>query len=1340
MQYHYIPSTGSAQVADFDYTNYGVSAPTPTPPVFVPMSQSRPQVRMTTGQAFKNAWTYGGTMAALFNGLTKPSIQDEKWSKGQKSLAWEQVVKTLGPGVQDQEFKNYWAENINSAQDAAWFVGAAQRKIAANAAADQHLLAFIGAQFLDPADMLIPYGLGKVATLKKLSKAINGLSGIKRTAAFGAVGAGAGVATQVPQYMWNFQNQNSIITGAIISSGLYAFAGRLTDKQLKKLANRKTIAQDKPPEEAFEQALKEEKALQEVPDYIKVKTPDLDDGVPEGIQDEIPEIIDDVVDDSLGQVPEYIRADLPNDIPDDIIDDVVKDVPDDIDAYMDDVVQNAVQEASDAPKGGTPTEATKAPQSEEYKPIKTGNDAADELINAPRDPKTQAPAKDPRMSWFKRLANSFIGLNSEVHALWGELAEKTMSLPYLGTRGTNGAIAIAQQNNNFITAQHLTKFQEGLRKIKGWFPQGAKGNAKALYSQDGLLSQRTKEQAMRQAQGYLASMYNRESSINAINNILARIKGVLGEEATRGISPDSLSKQIHASEQNLKELVKKANAQIRKRNEQARLQYEQAVQQYSRTSQLKGPDGKYPKRPQKPKYQDQIEFESDLYSVQAMPDLSEISPLAQQVVKAYVDSGISRALSKVLRESGQNLIESDYYMHLAIDAKRFDELAQAQARVVQARSRAELSNVQKKIKTLRASMRNQQAYLQNNPNAKNAQAVKQRLKTMNEELDGLYKRRSQLNHMGPDDYLMQAYDDVTSDYGQQVWGALQKAKGSEFKHVTKSQIGALLVISRIKDIGGHDALFNFLKNQRKAMGDNLNAQILRQLEQATNVQFNQISPYLKEELDLAPLVYHATAERRSNPMQVIGASNMLKRRYRENYMKAGSKCGIAPYQFLQSDMYGMSQKMIKEETSRASLMGIRVIKPGAVPDKNGNYKLQDILDLGTPQGLTRAARNLHTRAVAAGYTEATAQDIANSWLDSVLGRPIGDPEEDWLQVLRAVAGTMFLKNSGLFNLADVAQMCLDFSYTEVAKAMLPAMQMGLTFGKISKGDMNTISGMLAKTLSAEGRLVPQIKRVGEDLQDVSKSRWVAAAHYFSQYGRFANASEFVRNWQNNMGALIYQTRLLQALRKGQYLDDFIPREVMDLAMREYKKHGQDFGKWDESAKRAVIGAGDSIMANIILSIRAGERPRFLSTTLGRAIFAYQSFVFAAHQKLLMRYKNNYGMLKLTHLLLTQMTAGVGIVALAKILEGKDPTELTPEQFGVQLGTSVSALGLLGSAVTAVSRGQIGGTTPSLSAATNIASLPYNIATGDFQQASKGVPLLSIFVPFRAVLAATTGEF
>lgn len=134
------------------------------------------------------------------------------------------------------------------------------------------------------------------------------------------------------------------------------------------------------------------------------------------------------------------------------------------------------------------------------------------------------------------------------------------------------------------------------------------------------------------------------------------------------------------------------------------------------------------------------------------------------------------------------------------------------------------------------------------------------------------------------------------------------------------------------------------------------------------------------------------------------------------------------------------------------------------------------------------------------------------WLNSVLGRPIGDPEDDWLQVLRAVAGTMFLKNSGLFNLADVAQLCIDFSYREVAKAMLPAMKMGFTFSKISKGDMNTISGMLAKTLAAEGRLVPQVRRVGEDLQDVSKNKFIAGAHYFAQYGRFANGSEFIRNF------------------------------------------------------------------------------------------------------------------------------------------------------------------------------------------------------------------------------------
>lgn len=148
------------------------------------------------------------------------------------------------------------------------------------------------------------------------------------------------------------------------------------------------------------------------------------------------------------------------------------------------------------------------------------------------------------------------------------------------------------------------------------------------------------------------------------------------------------------------------------------------------------------------------------------------------------------------------------------------------------------------------------------------------------------------------------------------------------------------------------------------------------------------------------------------------------------------------------------------------------------------------------------------------------------FLNNVLGRPVGDPEEGWMQVLRSIAGTMFLKNSGLFNLADVAQLCLDFSYTEVARSMIPAMKMGVTFSKLSADDKQSIRSMLAKTLAAEGRLVPSMERVGDDLQDASKNRAVSAVHYFAQYGRFANASEFIRNWENNIGSIIYETRLL----------------------------------------------------------------------------------------------------------------------------------------------------------------------------------------------------------------------
>lgn len=82
-------------------------------------------------------------------------------------------------------------------------------------------------------------------------------------------------------------------------------------------------------------------------------------------------------------------------------------------------------------------------------------------------------------------------------------------------------------------------------------------------------------------------------------------------------------------------------------------------------------------------------------------------------------------------------------------------------------------------------------------------------------------------------------------------------------------------------------------------------------------------------------------------MSVIGQSNMLKRRYREDYMRRGSKTGLAPYEFLDANIYKGAQDMVREETARASLMGRRVLVPGA-KQVNGKYRYEDILDLGTP--------------------------------------------------------------------------------------------------------------------------------------------------------------------------------------------------------------------------------------------------------------------------------------------------------------------------------------------------------------------------------------------------------
>lgn len=56
-----------------------------------------------------------------------------------------------------------------------------------------------------------------------------------------------------------------------------------------------------------------------------------------------------------------------------------------------------------------------------------------------------------------------------------------------------------------------------------------------------------------------------------------------------------------------------------------------------------------------------------------------------------------------------------------------------------------------------------------------------------------------------------------------------RAKGSEFRHLKAEQIGALLIVSRLRDAGGHDALFKALQRQRKIMGDNLNTSILNEI-------------------------------------------------------------------------------------------------------------------------------------------------------------------------------------------------------------------------------------------------------------------------------------------------------------------------------------------------------------------------------------------------------------------------------------------------------------------------------------------------------------------------------
>lgn len=912
---------------------------------------------------------------------------------------------------------------------------------------------------------------------------------------------------------------------------------------------------------------------------------------------------------------------------------------------------------------------------------------------------------------FKKLYSKYLSIADQVQQLNPEFSRELLAL---GARGSAQSMRTATSQAgtlyNIVDAQNIAKLQQNLKQIPGYFANGLWQTAKATAlgkKSAGLLTAKQIQEFNREAMGYMASKYNWQSTMDYLRiaqEQFVKLAKKVDPDAARRFKPMQLNPEtsnryaVQMHVKSLRQSINQLNKKIPSYNAKMGVQASQSGATFQPIKKM--------------------DFDGSLLNVRN-PSLEQIQPISRQIVKAYQDSGVAKALNRILRQKGKYYTASDNYTHLHIDHYRIDDMAMAHVPNVKKRAQEAVPRLQDQI------WRRQQSLSSN---------VVDQAQTI-QELKGLKSQLRMWRQVASNDHaaLMRAYDQLAADYGYQLYRAISKTHPQRFKQTGASAVGYLLMMRRLKPGAGHLALKQAWQNTQKKMSQQGMRQIIDDIVAYDDEFLQDVTQAMDGDFKLLQYIKKATNERRLNTSSIVGESNLFKRRFREDLMKPGGYTGYRPLDFLNANLYKTAQSMVQQTTARASLMG------RTLPIKDQAGTIVRTVDLGTPQGLQAAVDNLADQARKAGYDDNERNALADTVMNTLLGRPVGQQMSPLLQVFNALGVTTMLKNSGLYQLVEQSNLIAQFGYLNVAKAMAPGMEMGVTFAKLNKNDDGTLKYCLAKTMAAEGRLRPSIERVGEDVQDIANSMFVQSIQYAAQYTRFLNGGEFVRLWQNNQAAIICQTMFYDSLKKGKpsqrIAQLFTPWEFKAF-QEQYKLHGTKFVNWDGKIKALATRGFTQQIGNVVLSLRRGERPRLLMTNTGRWIFAFQSFVWGAHNKLLRRYINDGQMLKLTHLLLTQMAGAVCAVYATEMLKGRDPSQMDPMQIATKLGPSMSGLGLIGTLWTSIDRGQIGGTIPALGFVTNVGRGVAGLSQGNVIPLYNTLPLASVFLPMRAVVAAT----
>lgn len=374
-----------------------------------------------------------------------------------------------------------------------------------------------------------------------------------------------------------------------------------------------------------------------------------------------------------------------------------------------------------------------------------------------------------------------------------------------------------------------------------------------------------------------------------------------------------------------------------------------------------------------------------------------------------------------------------------------------------------------------------------------------------------------------------------------------------------------------------------------------------------------------------------------------------------------------------------------------------------------------------------------------------AQEFFGNVKAQLLGQPVGEAAPDWFRTLTSYGASTQLGNSGIYAIADYAQLVNEFVVSTVAKHFLKHFLKGLSgvinAKSITKGQAETIQQVISGQLFAEGRVRPYVTHLEDN--------WVGPAgsihevvQYGGQYIKYLNGSEFMRRHQINTVAGIMDELVgnLADVRKAEASAKYFRSLNMsdtDIAeaTAQVQKHGTVIDNWDAAVKAKMMNTLISATDNIAITIRAGEQPAFIEhSAIGRVLFPYMRYVFGANQKILRRnYKRN-GVMGVALYMSAAIPLSVVSGMMSNIIQGRDPEE----DLVARTIRSLPGLGVASLAADGFIQGDVGGTAPVFAGPNNLFQMADKLKRGELevQDVLKAAPGANVFLPTRWLINST----